>query len=265
MSDTIETIDILAKRVLAKVVLDDVQEVFQENYEAGVPLGTKAPLLLYIVNHGAINSEVPNTSFGSAVRCLKLVRRILTEDPRNVMVCSQKSKVIIDFELVLIVEYEDDTYDVLTLPKNLSSRLHYDALITKALVDDTVIDVNGVPVVQHQNLVKPYETLTMLTTDVNEYTNFEYTITIPLTSFDAVIRRCELTDPTLKSYILLCDLDYDVEVLDQHQVFTTSNDTMSIWTTMVDFSLFEDIIDKLAIDQDVQILGTPELVCCERD
>ena len=50
-----------------------------------------------------------------------------------------------------------------------------------------------------------------------------------------------------------------MDVLDQY--LATATDTETIWTTMVDFSLFEDIIDKLGIDQDIQIIGTPEYVC----
>lgn len=261
-----ETLDIFARRVLAKAELTQEQVVFQEAYDTlGVPLGTKLPLRLYIINHDAEETETPNTNYGSPVKCLKLCKRILDSDPRNTILCTQKSKVIIDFELVLIVEYEDNTFDVMTLPKNLSQRLHYDPAITKAFVDTTVIDAAGAPVIQHQNVVQPYETLVIKSTDVNEYTNFEYVVNIPLTSFSAILRKCELCDPTLQSYILLRNLNYDVDVLDQYQIFTNAGNTTSIWTTMVDFSLFEDIIDKLGIDQDIEILGTPEYVCVDPD
>ena len=241
--------------------LFDVQEVFQEDYSTtGTPLGTKAPLLLYIINSGAENTEGPNTNFGSPVQCVKLCKRVLSP-PRNLITCTKKSKVILDFELVLIVEFEDDTFDVLTLPRNLSSRLHYDSTITKAFVESTVIDAAGVPVIQHQNVVQPYETLVIVSIGVNQYTNFEYTVNIPFTSFLPALRKCELEDPTLQSYIVLRNLTYDIDVLEQFQVFTS--DTTSIWTTMVDFSLFEDIIDKIGIDQDIQIIGKPEYVCID--
>ncbi len=262
MSDIDHTIlDIYARRVLAKAELFDVQEVFQENYSiTGTPLGTKAPLLLYIINSGAVNTEGPNTNFGSPVQCVKLCKRVL-DPPRNSITCTKKSKVVLDFELVLIVEFEDDTFDVLTLPKNLSSRLHYDSAITKAFVESTVIDPAGMPVIQHQNAVQPFETLVILSTGVNQYTKFEYTVNIPFTSFLPALRKCELEDPTLQSYIVLRNLTYDIDVLEQFQVFTS--DTTSIWTTMVDFSLFEDIIDKIGIDQDIQIIGKPEYVCID--
>lgn len=54
-------------------------------------------------------------------------------------------------------------------------------------------------------------------------------------------------------------------LLDQFQVFTNAGSTTSIWTTMVDLSLYEDINDKLGIDQDIEIVGTPEYVCVDPD
>ena len=263
MSDgvTQETLDIFAKRVLAKAELLQKQEVFQENYNGATPLGTKAPLLLYIINNGADEHEGANTDFGSPVRCLKLCKRILLEDPDNTIVCTQKSKVTMRFELVLIVEFENGAFEVLTLPQDLSSSQHYVAATTKAFVNSTVINASGVPVIQHQNIVQPYETLVIETTGVNQYTDFKYMVNIPLSSFSAELRPCELNDPTLQSFIVLRNLNYEVDVLDQFQVLTGA--TTSIWTTMVDFSLYEDIIDKLGIEQDIQIVGTPEYVCTD--
>lgn len=259
-----ETLDIFARRILAKAELLQMQEVFQENYSTAdtpVPLGTKAPLKLYIINHGAEESDLsPNTLYGSPVRCVKLCKRVLDGDPRNTILCTQKSRVSLNFELVLIVEYEDNTFDVLTLPRDLSAFTQYTAT-TKAFVDATVLDPTaGTPVVQHQNVTQPYEQLVIkYLPQSTVYGNFEYTVTIPLSSFSAVLRKCELNDPTLQSYIVLRNLTPEVDVLDQYLASASADTT--IWTTVVDFSLFEDIIDKLGIDQDIQIVGTPEYVC----
>jgi hypothetical protein len=266
MSDNVtqETLDIFARRVLAKAELPKTQEVFQENYSTDltpVPLGTKAPLTLYIINHEATaTTTVPNTIYGYSVKCVKLCKRILDGDPANTILCTQKSKVALDFELILVVEFVDNTFDVMTLPKNLSSMVNYGAL-TKAFVDPTVINASGTPVTQHQSVTQPYEMLVIKSEGVNDYTCFEYTVNIPLSSFSATLKKCELEDPTLQSYIVLRNLTYDVDVLDQYLVTTNPETSESIWTTMVDFSLYEDIIDKLGIDQDIQIVGTPEYVC----
>lgn len=260
-----EALDIFATRILAKAELIQQQEIFQECYSVYTPTGTKAPLRLYIINHDAVESTVPNTSVGSPVRCVKLCKRVLDGPPRNSIICTQKSKVILDFELVLIVEYEDNTFDVMTLPKNLSSALHYDPTITKAFTDPTVIDLAGTPVTQRQALCPPLESLSIQSTGVNEYHNFQYTVSIPLSCFSCALKKCELNDPTLQSYILLRNLNYDVEVLDTFQVFTAADNSTSIWTTIVELSVFEDIIDKLGIDQDIVICGIPEYACEDCD
>ncbi len=266
MNDTLETLraeqklDIFAKRVLAKAILSGTQEVFQENTN---PTGEKLPLKLFIINNGSTPAEQPaQPNPGSAVKCVKLAKRVIAGDyPQNTVICTQKSRVTVRFQLVLIVEYENGTFDVITLPKNLSSRLQYSAATTKAFVDSTVINDIGTPVLQRQNKVVPYESLNIVSTGVNAYTAFDYTVTIPLSQFDNLLKSCELEDPSLQSYILLRNLDYDVDILDVFQLFTNAANTTSVWTTIVNFSLLEDIIDKLGIDQDISILGTPEFEC----
>lgn len=62
---------------------------------------------------------------------------------------------------------------------------------------------------------------------------------------------------------MLRNLTYEVDVLDQY--LAGAGEDTTIWTTMVDFSLSEDIIDKLGIDQDIRIIGTPEYVCRDND
>ncbi len=267
MNDTIETLqaeqklDIFAKRVLAKAILSGTQEVFQEKYDdINNPTGEKLPLKLFIINDGSTPTAQPVQ--GSPVKCVKLCKRVIASDyPQNTIICTQKSRVSVRFQLVLIVEYENGAFDVITLPKNLSSRLHYSASTTKAFVESSVIDTNGIPVLQRQNIVVPYESLIIKYNGVNDYTAFDYTVTIPLTLFDNILKHCELEDPSLQSYILLRNLKYDVDILDVFQVFTNAENTASVWTTIVNFSLLEDIIDKLGIDQDILILGTPEFEC----
>ena len=262
-----EPLDIFVRRVLAKSELLQTQEVFQENYSSDTPpkpLGTKAPLTLYIINHGATaTADSPNTSYGSPVKCVKLCKRILDEDPGNTILCTQKSRVVLNFELVLVVEYEDNTFDVLTLPRDLAAFTKYTAS-TKAFVAPTVLDSTGTPVIQHQNVTQPYEQFVIkYNATATAYDNFEYTVTIPLSSFSAPLRKCELNDPTLQSYIVLRNLNYQVDVLDQY--LAQAGATTTIWTTTVNFSLSEDIIDKLGIDQDVKIFGKPEYVCQDGD
>ncbi|HHW22024.1 MAG TPA: hypothetical protein GXX26_03955 [Clostridiaceae bacterium] len=255
-------VDIFTKQVLGKKVLADTITLWQEEYVAGVPTGNKRPFRIYIINDGSVPAEQP--VLGSPVTCVKLCKRIIEpEYPRNLLICTSKSRVIHRYQLVLLVEYENGNFDVLTLPRNLSNPLQFNPATTKAFVDSTVIDAAGVPVLQHQNQTLPNETLIIVAAGVNDYTGFEYTVTIPFSMFEPNIKCCHLEDPSLQSYILLKCFRYDVDVLDTTLVSTGT--TESVWTTIVDLTITEDIIDKLGIDQDVIVLGKPEDFYCKPD
>ncbi len=253
-------VDIFAKQVLGKKVLADTDTLWQEEYTAGVPTGNKRTFRIYIINDGSTPAAQPDP--GSPVRCVKLCKRVIEPDyPRNTLICTSKSKVTHRYELVLLVEYENGSFDVLTLPRNLSNRLQYNAATTKAFVDSTVIDAAGVPILQHQNQTVPYESLIIVSGGVNDYTSFEYTVSIPYSMFEPNLKYCYLDDPSLQSYILLKCFRYDIDVLDTFQVSTSP--TESVWTTIVELTVTEDIIDKLGIDQDVIVYGKPEDYCCK--
>jgi len=253
-------VDIFTKQVLGKKVLADTKTLWQEDYKAGVAKGRKDPFRIYIINNGSVPAVQP--VLGSAVTCVKLCKRIIEPDyPRNTLICTSKSKVTHRYELVLLVEYENGNFDVLTLPRNLSNPLQYDPAVTKAFTDPTVIDAAGVPVLQHQNNCAPYETLIIVAAGVNDYTSFEYTVTIPYSMFEPSIKSCYLEDPSLQSYILLKCLRYDLDVLDT--VLINTSPTESVWTTLVELKVTEDIIDKLGIDQDVIVYGKPEEYHCK--
>lgn len=253
-------VDIFAKQVLGKKVLADTDTLWQEDYTAGVATGNKRSFRIYIINNGSTPAEQP--VLGSPVSCLKLCKRVIEpEYPRNTLICSSKSKVTHRYELILLVEYENGNFDVITLPRNLSNRLQYDPAITKAFVDSTVIDTAGVPVLQHQNQTVPYETLIIVAEGVNDYTSFEYTVSIPYSMFEPNIKYCYLEDPSLQSYILLKCFRYDIDVLNTFLVSTSP--TESVWTTIVELTVTEDIIDKLGVDVDIVVFGKPEDYCCK--
>lgn len=249
-----EQLDIYVKRVLAKVLLPKYVEVFQEKYSTDpipVPLGEKIPLRLYIVN------KIEEGQEPIKVKCVKLCKRIIFEDyPKNLLICTSKSKIVLRFILILLVEFEDGTFDILRLPNDLT----YQGIppgLKKAYVDTTVIGLTGIPIIQKQNKVIPYETLVIDGT-AGVYPSFTYTVTIPFSMFDNELRPCELEDPSLQSCILFRNLGYDVDVLDE-VIIDDGNDGTS--TTLVEFSLYEDIIDKLGIHQDIIIEGIPEFEC----
>ncbi len=259
-NNDLREIDIFAKQVLGKKVLRDIYTLWQEEYSAGTPTGIKEALRLYIINDGSVPAAQP--VLGSPVVCLKLCKRVIEpEYPRNTLICSSKSRIIHRYELVLLVEYENGNFDVITLPRNLSRRVQYDANITKAFVESTVIDSAGVPVLQRQNQNAPYESLIIVSEGVNNYTSFEYTVTVPFADFEPKLKYSYIEDPSLQSYILLKCFRYDVDILDTFQVST--GPTESVWTTIVDLYVTEDIIDKLGIDQDIIVQGKIDRHCCK--
>ncbi len=163
-----------------------------------------------------------------------------------------------------MVEYADNSFEIITLPNDLSNRSQYNPNTTKAFVAGSVIDGGGVPVLQRQNKTTPFETLIINSNGVNDYPSFNYSVTMPFTEFDNALKKCNLNDPTLQSYILLRNLSYDIDVIDVVNVEATdivASQAVTVSTSEVDFSLFEDMINKLGIDQDVLIEGVPELEC----
>lgn len=260
-NNVLREIDIFAKQILGKKVLNNVLTLWQEEYSEGTPTGNKRPLRLYIINDGSVPADQPDV--GSPVVCLKLCKRVIEPDyPRNTLICTSKSRIIHRYELVLLVEYENGNFDVITLPRNVSSRLQYDANITKAFVESTVIDSAGVPILQRQNQTMPYESLIIVSEGVNNYTSFEYSVTVPFTDFEPKLDCCQIEDPSLQSYILLKCFRYDVDILDTFQVSTSP--TTSVWTTIVDIYVTEDIIDKLGIDQDIIVQGKIDSHNCDQ-
>jgi len=253
-------VDIFAKQVLGKKVLADTDTLWQEEYTTGTATGNKRSFRIYIINDGSVPAEQP--AFGSPVSCVRLCKRVIEPDyPRNTLTCSNKSRITHRYQLILLVEYENGNFDVITLPRNLSNRFQYDPTTTKAFVDSTVIDTAGIPVLQQQNQTVPNETLVIVSGGVNNYTSFEYTVSIPYSMFKPSIKYCYLDDPSLQSFILLKCFRYDIEILDTFLVSTSS--TESVWTTIAELTTTEDIIDKLGIDQDVIVYGKPEDYHCK--
>jgi hypothetical protein len=254
----LKKIDIFAKHVLAKAILKNTRILFQEAYDENMNgTGEKLPFRLYIINHNSVPSATPD--IGSDVRCIKLYKRRIAEGyPLNTMICTKKSRVTIRYELILVVEYEDGFVDVINLPGNLSNRLLYDPLTTKAFVDSTVISDTGLPIAQHQNICLPHETLTIVSNGVNIYPWFDYSVNIPLTHFDRSLKGYDLDCLELESFVLLKCLNFEVDVIEREQVFIDLTNTLSVWTTVVSVGVFEDIIDKLGIENDIEICGHPE-------
>lgn len=258
MRDGLETIEILAKRILARAVLPQMQLVFQERYERDAPAGTKAPLRLYIVNRGAMESDAPNASFGSPVNRVELFKLLPAAEPQGGIESAQKPLVYLRFRLVLIAEHEDGGFEILRLPEGLSVPQKYEPDTAKAFVDATVIGADGMPAQQRQSAAPPFDSLAIRSGDAGAYAEFCYAAAVPLSQFNPEIQREGLLNPALRAFVLLQNPAYAADVLGQQQVFTRADRSKSVWTTVVDFSLYEDVIGRLGVEQSIQLLATPE-------
>jgi len=247
-------LNISARRIIGMAALRDNQIVFQQEgymHEAGK---TKYPLRLYIINHGADISG----SKGSPVKSVKLCKRLIEpESPEIVLISKQNSKITLRFQIVLIVEFENGNFDVIKIPNQISLKDKYYSKAAKAFVEDTVIDRKGIPIVQRENKEELYDTF-VIKKNKNEYCYFEYSTILPLSNFNSSFDSFHLDDPTLQSMIFLENLRYDIQVRNAYKIsfdtFDNGNDG-GIWTTITDISLFEDIISKIGIEQDIIIPG----------
>jgi hypothetical protein len=246
-------LDISVRRIIGRALLKDCQILFQEYNKNGVSSEEKLPLRIYIVNHGAniFGNE------GSPVKSVKLCKVLLDpEFPQNTIVALEKSKILIKYQIVLIAEFEDGSFDVISLPKDLSSIGAYNEKTVKAFVENPVIDMKGVPLIQCNKGEKAYDTF-LIESKNNAYTSFEYSTCIPLSSFSPSPEGFQLEDPTLRSSITLRNLRYEIDVGSTCKILIGNSNNNSIWTTIIDFSLYEDINNKMSIEQDIYVPGMP--------
>jgi hypothetical protein len=79
----------------------------------------------------------------------------------------------------------------------------------------------------------------------------------PLNVFEPAISPVELENPGLQSTILLSNLRYESDIVEP--ALMPAGEGRSVWTTAVDLMLYEDIMIKLGVDQDIVVQGLSEL------
>jgi len=224
-----EKVGIFVKRILAKYVAARKQMLFQEKRDAatGNPTGIKEPLVLYI-NNSDENCEYP-------VQGITEVIVSLTEPPQDVIISNSKSRIKITFKVFLLVKYQDIAVpNLIVLPDDIGIKCM------------TQYDLS---VPQHKDHGFPKETLQVTGG------NFVYIIDIPLSEFDNTLTNTQLHDPTLQSFVLLKNLAWTVDV-DVVGPNGTGVPPLPATTTML--SVYQDIVDKIGINQDIVINGIPE-------
>jgi hypothetical protein len=224
-----QPLDILAKRILTTYTKQNLQLLFEEkrNAQTGEPLGIKEPVTFYIYN-AKQSEEHP-------VQCIQNVIFSLIEPPTNVIICNSKSRVQIKFKVFLLVKFQDVIIpSFIVLPDDISTKC---------------ITLYDLTIPQKKNHLFPKEMLQVIDN------NFVYTIDIPLSEFTHLLTPEQLADPSLQSYVFLKNLSWNIDIDP-----TTSSDPHcpSVPATTIKFSLFQNMTDKIVIDQTITIEGIPE-------
>lgn len=248
-----QQIEIFARQILGKKAFRGVCPFWQENPVHHPSLDTRQPVRLYIVNDGASPGTSPPA--GSPVKCVKLCKRaVLPGYPKYTLMGSRKSRIICRFYLVLLIEYENGEFKVITLPRQLSAPGSFRRNSVMAF-SEMISRETGSPVPQYRNEAGITEKLTIVSGDKNPMA-FEYMLTFPMDAFEPGINPIDLENPSLQSVILLSNLRYESDAVEPY--LALAGDGSTIWTTAVDFILYEDIAIKLGIDQDIVVQGLPE-------
>lgn len=228
-----QQIDIYVKRILARYLGANTQILFQEHRDpiTGLPDGTKEPVTLYIDNAGDLN-QYP-------VQCITEVIQSLIGVPTNTIICNSKSRITITFKVFLLVKFQG-----LTAPK---------LIVLPDDIGTSVMTKYDLTQPQNKNHDYPKETLQIVDG------NFVYTADIPLSMFDNQLTQDQLNDPTLQSHVLLRCMTWSVDV---DGVANNGTGTPPVAATTVTLAKYEDILDKIGIDQDILINGIPEEFIC---
>lgn len=227
-----QKLDIFVKRILCKYFGPNTQIFFQEHRNPnGTPAGTKEPVKLYIDNAGNSNQH--------PVQCVTEVILSLIDCPTNTIICNSKSRVTITFKVFLLVKFQGVAApSLIVLPDDIGTKVMTQYDLTQP---------------QYKNHDNPKETMQIIGD------NFVYTADIPLSQFDCQLTKDQLNDCSLQSHVLLKCLKW---VIDVDGVGNNGTGTPPAAATTVTLSISEDLLDKIGIDQDIYITGTPEDFVC---
>jgi hypothetical protein len=240
-------LDIFVKRILARHCQKNEQIVFD------VAGNQKTPLRLYICNEKAGCEELP-------VRCISDIKFLLCDTDQQI-ICNHKSKITVDFKLLLIVKYTNCNFQCITLP---------DDAFRPSLGNEVRVCIDSIPSNQGQFPALIGEIGNQRLEIVKEGSGpnanyfFRFTKNVPLKDFDAEIPQSAFDDPSLMSHILVKNVKFEVDVDGEcpgtgpNKCCNCVGDTNA---TIVDIKVFADIIDKIGIDQDIWVNGEADDHC----
>lgn len=240
------SLDIFVKRILARYCQKNEQIVFDA---AGTK---KTPLRLFICNQKVGCEELP-------VRCISDIKFLLCDTCQQI-ICNHKSKITVDFKLLLIVKYNNCNYQCLTLPDDAFRTVGENKV--KVGIDSIPANPSQFPVVIGDVGNQRLEIIREGTGPNTNYF-FRFTKNVPLSEFDDKIPQSALDDPSLMSHIVIKNVKYTVDVDGEctgvaGKCCSCPGDTNA---TIVDVAVFADIIDKIGIDQDIWVNGETDKEC----
>lgn len=229
-------LDIFVKRILARHVQNDEQILFDEKINPATQTVTKVPLPI------CINNTNP---YDQPISCVDPKFMLCCTEQK--IICKHKSRIIIDYKLLLLVKYCKCNFECITLP---------DAAFPTAAVPTPRVVIDNISVTPTPKfpitVAKVGNQILQIIYSQKEGYMFRFIKDVPLTDFDEPIPNYVFDDPTLQSHILLKNIRTDVDVV---------GDTPDGLATEVLISVFADIIDKLGVDQDIWVEGNPEEDC----
>jgi len=248
-----QEIEIYTRQILGKKAFRDVCTLWQEK-SGGSGAAAKQPVRLFIVNDGACPGVSPPA--GSPVKSVKLCKRaVLPDYPKNLITGTKRSRIIHRYSLVLLLEYENGEFKVITLPRQMSAPGSYSEGITMAFCG--IISPNGgIPVPQRTEDESSSEKLSVIP-DGSVFSAFEYTMAFPVNAFEPPLSLSDIENTALKSAIQLAGPRFESDIAEPFLIPAGADG--SIWTTAVDLALYEDITIKLGVDQEIVVQGVSEL------
>lgn len=242
-----KNLDIFVKRILARHCQKNDLIVFD------VAGNKKTPLRLFICNEKVGCEELP-------VRCISDLKFLLYDTDQQI-ICNQKSRITIDFKLFLIVKFSNCNYKCITLPDDAFIPVCENKV--RVCMDSIPYNQSQFPVVigeignQRLEIVREGS-------GANANYFFRFIKTVPLSEFDDKIPCSAFDDPTLMSHILVKNVRFEVDVDGECSgtgAIKCCNCAQDTNATIVDISVFADIIDKIGIDQDIWVDGEVEDHC----
>jgi hypothetical protein len=173
--------------------------------------------------------------------------------PKITLIPPNKPKIAYRFALSLLTEYENGSFNVLTIPEQLSPPEKYDAPEAAAFLEGSSAQ-NGFQHFQEQYKGDSDEKLAIVSNEAGGQPFFEYQTSFAIDDIPAAYAQC-IIEENIQSIVHMKNLKFEVEI--QEQVMLGTAGERCLWTTAADLSLFEDLFLKLCTDQDIVVRGIP--------